>query len=1001
MTNERSALVAHLPTRDYYYSSSTTATGFEQQGQFSGGDCYSIHGIATDTSNPSVMTEKLNAGSDDESHGFSMTSSQLLLGDTMMGHERVQEEAFEAQLLLMEPESPSCSIRTERTTGLTDYCKDENARGHNIPDIDANEAADVIEMSQHRRVVDKEDGTEVYGGIDPPPPPLPTTSIPSSSSSSSSSSENKNLKEYLSQFRQLSKSERRKLLSEVKNILDVGDKSMIGGVDDGRNYYYARKTSDEMQQDEDDSLLASSEDDGTAMDSRVSSYYSDTSTAFYTNDVSTAICGMADTRTSMYSTADSYYTRDDDNNRARYARKKYARGEGGRGGGIGKRRVGKAAACLSSRERKTNRSRLYQDMDNDDDDNEEDEEEDENEESLVALMNFPCMSYLLCDFKRETKEANISDQDSWDWNKSGMMKKRADEVQSKKAITVKRPGNGDRNVQSGAIQVQCGDNHNIAGGKCSPSFSVTSQNGLTVKERMEKMEEKLTEKKSCAGEEPTTAGAILEKLSGVDDATKESAEENTNPNSLEVDQAQNIERSINRHDDEDGANLNDCRYERNDRGVVISDGIPSDDTKDIISVVAKDMDLKLAFNSQENESKNDLAGAPEVKALSAEVHKMNKFDHPILDKTNGEVGVVRAKSFSRQRSGSPFIKTMATLSRKSPRLGNAVEGVALSQTESTQRNEGTGVKSVAKQRSASPFLKAIPHLPRKTSGLNNAQLVDESIIVLPAKVSEQADGTTYCNKSSTTEVSDESAEMVANEDANGGISFNWPEILVTNIATETKKIVSTPPVEEQQQELAESPIEMVHQKPPRVQKKRFNLSLFCRKKKIPVSRTHESPTCRPKKQSELTLPASPEITVRSVESCNSPTLPSTPTKFEYHEKTELADVMYVALRDSPVSTDTTSSSATRKKRRGWKEYTDLITGKKYYSDGITTTWIRPVNFSRENSPVTTTSCNDTSVKANKRGAKKGWREYIDRNTGKQYYSDGINTSWENPMNLIQ
>jgi hypothetical protein len=57
---------------------------------------------------------------------------------------------------------------------------------------------------------------------------------------------------------------------------------------------------------------------------------------------------------------------------------------------------------------------------------------------------------------------------------------------------------------------------------------------------MEKLEEKLTGKKSCADEEPTTAGTIMEKLSDVDDATKESAEENTNPNILEVDQAQNM-----------------------------------------------------------------------------------------------------------------------------------------------------------------------------------------------------------------------------------------------------------------------------------------------------------------------------------------------------------------------------------------------------------------------------------------------------------------------------
>ena len=52
------------------------------------------------------------------------------------------------------------------------------------------------------------------------------------------------------------------------------------------------------------------------------------------------------------------------------------------------------------------------------------------------------------------------------------------------------------------------------------------------------------------------------------------------------------------------------------------------------------------------------------------------------------------------------------------------------------------------------------------------------------------------------------------------------------------------------------------------------------------------------------------------------------------------------------STDTdaaiTSSASIARKLTRWREYTDVSSGKKYYSNGISTTWDRPDSFFNEN-----------------------------------------------------
>jgi hypothetical protein len=49
-----------------------------------------------------------------------------------------------------------------------------------------------------------------------------------------------------------------------------------------------------------------------------------------------------------------------------------------------------------------------------------------------------------------------------------------------------------------------------------------------------------------------------------------------------------------------------------------------------------------------------------------------------------------------------------------------------------------------------------------------------------------------------------------------------------------------------------------------------------------------------------------------------------------------------ATADANVDTMTTTVAAT--KMRGWREYTDKISGRKYYSDGVTSMWEKPITF---------------------------------------------------------
>mmetsp|Transcript_4171 Transcript_4171/g.7420 ORF Transcript_4171/g.7420 Transcript_4171/m.7420 type:complete len:1013 (-) Transcript_4171:228-3266(-) len=134
-------------------------------------------------------------------------------------------------------------------------------------------------------------------------------------------------------------------------------------------------------------------------------------------------------------------------------------------------------------------------------------------------------------------------------------------------------------------------------------------------------------------------------------------------------------------------------------------------------------------------------------------------------------------------------------------------------------------------------------------------------------------------------------------------------------------------------------------------------------------------------------------------------------------------------KSKTTTTPSANSTPKRKKKKGWKEFNDPTSGKKYYSDGVTTTWNRPANFNGNSSPVTShvTATSATSFdpaaaaatsksplpkissnsdhqsqktdKAKTKRKKKGWREFTDTNTGTKYYSDGVTTTWDRPANF--
>ena len=147
-------------------------------------------------------------------------------------------------------------------------------------------------------------------------------------------------------------------------------------------------------------------------------------------------------------------------------------------------------------------------------------------------------------------------------------------------------------------------------------------------------------------------------------------------------------------------------------------------------------------------------------------------------------------------------------------------------------------------------------------------------------------------------------------------------------------------------------------------------------------------------------PASPDRTESSSGSDNSRITPPPSTGNNKAVRVSpVVRVNHTALADIIIEPVAAGNGPNKSilKRRKWREYTDPDTGKTYYSDGVTTTWKRPPNFTPEMS--STSASSGTSVPSKKKEESGGWREYIDVNSGKKYYSDGTYTTWKRPIDF--
>ncbi|GAX09921.1 pre-mRNA-processing factor 40 [Fistulifera solaris] len=82
-------------------------------------------------------------------------------------------------------------------------------------------------------------------------------------------------------------------------------------------------------------------------------------------------------------------------------------------------------------------------------------------------------------------------------------------------------------------------------------------------------------------------------------------------------------------------------------------------------------------------------------------------------------------------------------------------------------------------------------------------------------------------------------------------------------------------------------------------------------------------------------------------------------KYYYNSVTKQSTYEKPAGFVSPQLTSTTPQQATTNASE-WKEYTDNATGRKYYSDGVTTTWERPASLSKPTFPLSTDKAGSSS-----------------------------------------
>lgn len=97
----------------------------------------------------------------------------------------------------------------------------------------------------------------------------------------------------------------------------------------------------------------------------------------------------------------------------------------------------------------------------------------------------------------------------------------------------------------------------------------------------------------------------------------------------------------------------------------------------------------------------------------------------------------------------------------------------------------------------------------------------------------------------------------------------------------------------------------------------------------------------------------------------------------------------------PLAVATSTPPTAQQIDQAWKEYT-APSGVKYYHNSLLnqSTYTKPAVMMQQE------SIGSAAVSSNSSSQKRTWQEYADASTGRKYYSDGVTTTWEKPEGFV-
>ena len=107
----------------------------------------------------------------------------------------------------------------------------------------------------------------------------------------------------------------------------------------------------------------------------------------------------------------------------------------------------------------------------------------------------------------------------------------------------------------------------------------------------------------------------------------------------------------------------------------------------------------------------------------------------------------------------------------------------------------------------------------------------------------------------------------------------------------------------------------------------------------------------------------------------------------------------IILSSNSAATAAVTAPSTRQIEDAWKEYT-APGGVKYYHNELSkeSTYNKPDAL--KNKTQSRPSASNAATATTSSSQKRSWQEHEDANTGKKYYSDGVQTTWEKPAGYV-